>query len=167
VDRKILDIPRWVELGCVVVALVFAGAVFYPVWRSARLAPPSSSCLSNLKQLAIGEGIYAMEHDDKLPPATLWMDAIEPNVKWPEAFRCPAIGGGEGYGYAMNCTLPAQPTMDFQEPSTAVLLFESVLTARNACSGVYGFPDPPRHNDKNAVAFLDGHVKSFARGAKP
>ena len=52
-------------------------------------------------------------------------------------------------------------------PDKTVLLFESVLLARNACSGVYGLPNPPRHNDKNAVAYLDGHAKRLGPGTNP
>jgi prepilin-type processing-associated H-X9-DG protein len=123
--------------------------------------------LSNVKQLAMGQLMYGADHDDGLPLAENWMDAIPQYVRDKDCFHCPAIPEGGGYGYAMNVEMSGKRTSREPEPAAEVLLFESVLLARNACSGVYGFPDPPRHDGKNCFAYLDGHVKAHRPEEKP
>jgi len=167
VNRKILDIPRWWELGCLLLVCWCCGAIMWPVWRAARPAKKSIACLSNIKQLALGQIMYSSDFDDRLPSATAWMDCIAKYVQSAGVFHCPALDGKDEYGYAMNVACDREKTTDEHEPESKVLLFESVLLARNACSGVYGLPNPSRHDDRNVAVYVDGHAKLFGPGKTP
>jgi prepilin-type processing-associated H-X9-DG protein len=145
------------------VVLLMLVAVLWPVTTGGPLRAKSAACMSNLKQLAIAEIMYASDYGDQLPDAMAWMDEINPYVKNEDCFRCPGIEGKDKgvFGYAMDLTMSGKLTEKVAKPESTVLLFDSVLLARNACSGFYGLPNPPRHNKKNIVAFLDGHVKGL------
>ena len=166
-NRKILDIPRRWELGCLLLVLWCCGAIMWPVFRAARPAARSAVCMFNLKQLALGEIMYANDNDDRLPPARTWMDRITNWVKYADAFHCPSVKGENSYGYAMNVDCDKEKMAHEPEPERKVLLFESVLLGRNARSGVYGLPDPPRHEDRNVAVYVDGHARGFGRGKNP
>jgi prepilin-type processing-associated H-X9-DG protein len=110
------------------------------------------------------ELMYAADHDERLPPCLTWMDATQKYANHPDIFRCPErkkIKEGD-YGHAMNVELSLALSTDFTKKSQGIpVLFDSVLLARNACSGFYGFPDPKENN--TAVAYLDGHVSKVKK----
>jgi hypothetical protein len=124
---------------------------------------PKVPCLSNLKQSMIAQVMYGVDHDDRLSPATRWMDACLPYAKHDDLFACPYARRADprAYGHAMNFALSAASQEDEPDPIDTIVLFDSVLLARNACSGFYGLPDPPRHK-LNPVAFLDTHVRALS-----
>jgi len=142
----------------VLLCLVVVGAVLFPLFARAT-GGGRTACLSNMKQCATAVRLYAEDHDDRLPPALSWMDATRQVAQTDYVFACPDLArtNPQSYGYAMNLTVSDVNTALEDQPADTVLLFESVLLARNACSGFYGLPDPPRHGG-NCVAFLDGHV---------
>jgi len=160
----------WRGAGVAGVGIVFfaCGAM---AWRVLSAPPPGRraavACLSHIKQIALGDIMYSADNDDRLPPATTWMDAISPRVPSEALFHCPALEGKNEYGYAMNFELSGKDTKALPRLESQVLVFDSVLLARNACSGVYGFPDASRHNGKYNVAFVDGHAKGFTCGRQP
>jgi hypothetical protein len=141
---------------------VVIGAVVFPVFAKAK-SGRGDACLSNLKQLAAAQAMYALDWDGRLPPANAWMDAIEPLPKSKDIFYNPRVRprSPDAYGYAMNIYCSGIDVNKEADPSGTVLLFESLLLARNACSGFYGLPDPPRNGEANCVAFLDGSVANL------
>jgi hypothetical protein len=136
------------------------GAILFPVFAQSRDHPHRSPCLSNVKQLATGQLIYTCDWEDRLPQAVSWMDKIKPYVKDERVFHCPIAQAKDAnaYGYAMSVACSDVNTVKAPTPDGTVLLFESALLARNACSGFYGLPDPPRHETVDMVAFVDGHA---------
>lgn len=159
--------PFWPANNCVSVLAVAAlvlllGAILFPVFASSKGHGPTR-CLSNIKQCDLGLQMYAGDHDDHLPPADAWMDCIVKYEATDEVLACPDVRGSnpKGYGYAMNIALSCKPIAKVPNPDEVVLIFDSVLLARNACSGFYGFPDPPRPS-RNHVGFVDGHVQSLS-----
>ena len=144
-----------------VIAMVLVGlAVLFPVYVGEH-NPPNAVCTSNLKQLMFGQLIYAEDNAGRLPLAARWMDAGTPYIRNEQNLHCPAFRKTDpkAYGYAMDFALSGLQTKTAPDLATTVVLFESMLLARNATSGFYGFPDPPRHNGGNKSACLDGHVK--------
>lgn len=68
--------------------------IFYPLIGHAKYNAQRSSCLSNLKQIALACAYYTRDYDGVLPPISQgqagWAELIEPEEKmWP-AFRCPS-----------------------------------------------------------------------------
>jgi prepilin-type processing-associated H-X9-DG protein len=177
INRKLSLVWRW--LGFVIIGFaLFTWGSF--LWDTSGPRDGRIPCLSNLKQLALGQLMYEDDNNDRLPQATAWMDAIEPEIETlhshdtpdlaareRQVFHCPALNGKDEYGYAMNFELSGKDTKALPRPESQVLLFDSVLLVRNACSGVYGFPDASRHNGRYYAAFLDGHAKGFRIDQEP
>ena len=115
-----------IELLVVIAIIAILAAILFPVFARAREKAVSQSCLSNVKQLALGCLMYASDWDGKFPKKTtgaaapiacpfsddgvteysyiFWMDMIFPYVKNEQLFVCPARPKGTGYrsGYGIN-----------------------------------------------------------------
>src|SRR5271166_2308746 len=77
-------------LACIVLIAVGA-AVLLPAFAQARRSAQRTAALSNMRSLAIGNLIYATDHDQRLPIATSWMDEVTPNVPNPRVFHSPGL----------------------------------------------------------------------------
>lgn len=137
---------------------VLAAILLFPL-TAGDPRSPGASCMSNLKLLALANLVYLADYDDRLPDSQTWMDSLVPYTKNEDLFHCPDVKktNPKAYGYAMNYEMSGKTQKEVAKPELAPLAFDSVLLVRNATSGFYGFPDPPRHN-RNNVAYLDGHV---------
>jgi prepilin-type processing-associated H-X9-DG protein len=141
---------------------VLGEAMLFPI--TAGEDPKASECMSNLRDLAMAVTIYQTDYDDRLPDSQTWMDRLVPYAKDEDLFHCPDVKKSDphAYGYAMNYELSGKKGSDVAKPELAPLVFDSVLLVRNATSGFYGFPDPPRRDGDN-VAYLDGHVRRLGK----
>lgn len=130
--------------------------------RTVSSAPRGAqqACQSNLKQLALAALMYASDYDERFPIADRWSWALHPYCRNVAIHHCPS--DEEPYSYAVNYKLSRQPMSKVTYPGTTVLLFESDLGLPNAWDDEE-YPgtslcDPPRHNEGNNYAFVDGHV---------
>ena len=158
--------PFWpanigVSVLAVAAIVLILSAVLFPVFVG-RKHDGANLCLSNIKMADMAVQVYATDNDNRLPPATTWMDAAEKYAHTPAVLASPDVRDHDpsGYGYAMNVAMSCKPTAQVHDPGGTALIFDSVLLARNACSGFYGFPDPPRPHS-NFVGFVDGHARSM------
>ncbi|HSI72545.1 MAG TPA: hypothetical protein VK934_05170 [Fimbriimonas sp.] len=97
--------------------------------------------------------LYLQDHDDFAPVANTWIDVLTPYVENVEVFNSPALSQ---YGYALNAEVAGSTAID---PSLVVGLFDSTIVERNATASVSTMPQPPRYDEGNTIAFLDGHVE--------
>src|SRR5688500_20262517 len=68
-------------------------------------------CISNVKQLVLGNIMYQEDWDGRFPPARIWMDAIGDYTKSELIYRCDEVGANPGlYGYAFNVKLSRSKT---------------------------------------------------------
>lgn len=116
-----------------------------------------SACLSNLKQLSIGLGIYQEDNGGMLPPKK-WMTALLPVVKTRDMMECPYYRQVRGGGYALNSDLVGKSGWGVEEPSRTNLLFEFDGTGPNSVAD-FSKRAENRHNGYSAIAYLDTHVK--------
>jgi prepilin-type N-terminal cleavage/methylation domain-containing protein/prepilin-type processing-associated H-X9-DG protein len=121
-----------IELLVVIAIIAILAAILFPVFAKAREKARQTSCLSNLKQLAIGMLAYAQDYDERFPrrsgtsftdPALGtfnlrtdgthqhgWATRILPYVKSSQIYRCPSnnwTNCGINYGlcdYAFDST---------------------------------------------------------------
>jgi hypothetical protein len=93
-----------------------------PALARAKQKAMTISCVNNMKQLAVGVKIYAVDHDGQLPPAATWCDAIQSRVGSPKVFQCPSEPERR-CSYAFNAKLDGKKDSEIN-PQT-VLLFES------------------------------------------
>jgi len=159
------------HLALLVVGVFAMAAVLAPVFQRAREADhgdPESVCARNLKQLALAMLMYAQDYDDRLPPAAVWMDSLEPYVKDLEPLlRCPR--DTRPYSYAMNSGLSGARSTVIREANKVVMLFESDSGRRNA-SGlltIADLADPRRHDGGLFFAFAGGRVRGFTADRFP
>jgi hypothetical protein len=138
--------------GCVtaiVLLLYFVG-----LWLGRAFAPMKSvgnsvTCQKNLMVLVRAEKMYAMDYEDRLPPADGWMDRIDFFLDNKDKGRltCPEVGPPRGprYGYAMNGELSGKVQAKVEGLDRKPLLFDSPDLTRSAVSQGVTLPKPGRH----------------------
>ena len=126
---------------------------------SARQRAQSISCVNNMKQLGLAVKLYAINHDNLLPPPATWSDAIQSNVGSPKVFQC-STEPGQRCAYAFNVKLDGRKDNEI-DPQT-VMLFESDA-GWNATGGP-GMMKPHKHSSRTVnVVLADGAVMQIAR----
>ncbi len=99
-----------IELLVVIAIIAILAAILFPVFARAREKARQTSCLSNVKQLALGVLMYAQDYDERLPgtyqkdgqaadwPLHKWAASVVPYVKNSQLFVCPSDSPGADYG---------------------------------------------------------------------
>ena len=135
-----------------------------PVFQRARENARRASCQSNLKQQMLGVLMYAQDYDEKYPPASKWVDVLQPYVKSEQIFRCPSLPASKegGFGYALNQNLSQISERRIQETWRTIAIYETSNPARNWFGP--GTGRAYRHIGGSNIAFADGHIKWFRKG---
>lgn len=94
-----------IELLVVIAIIAILAAILFPVFAQAREKARASSCLSNLKQLATANLMYAQDYDEFPVPSLLcadntcasgtvedkaWPSRLQPYLKNTQVFFCPS-----------------------------------------------------------------------------
>ena len=102
-----------IELLVVIAIIAILAAILFPVFARAREKARQTSCLSNIKQIALSSLMYAQDYDEFPPPQLMWRpggatfytwcDLIQPYCKNLQLFVCPSnppwpASGGCGFG---------------------------------------------------------------------
>jgi prepilin-type processing-associated H-X9-DG protein len=96
-----------IELLVVIAIIAILAAILFPVFARAREKARQTSCLSNVKQLALGFIMYSSDSDERFPywnwgnrkcggaghPTYLWYMTIYPYVKNAQLYACPSTSG--------------------------------------------------------------------------
>ncbi|HWA84457.1 MAG TPA: hypothetical protein VG820_13530 [Fimbriimonadaceae bacterium] len=115
-------------------------------------AAKSTSCLSNIKQLALATIMFATDNDDVLKTTSAkWANAIYPYTKNKTILTCPEDKPGT-VSYSFNVRLANVSMAKIKNPATTVLAYEG-------SGGKLNF----RHDGRAAVAFADGHAKLITK----
>jgi prepilin-type N-terminal cleavage/methylation domain-containing protein/prepilin-type processing-associated H-X9-DG protein len=111
-----------IELLVVIAIIAILAAILFPVFARAREKARQTSCMSNVKQLALGLMMYSQDYDEKWPFMTYadcfdtssntwkpgafpWTQTVQPYVKSTQIGVCPSdsqracmakIGGSSG-----------------------------------------------------------------------
>ncbi|MDR3691734.1 MAG: hypothetical protein P4L46_20310 [Fimbriimonas sp.] len=125
--QRILPITPY---GCLFLFLWLVGAIFLPVFSSARSAAVLTAGLAHLKQLAAGCIQYASDHNDSFPLAANGMDSISPLVNDPEAFHDPRQND-DMVGYALNFDIAGKSSEELDSLGGTVLIYETKRPGRN------------------------------------
>jgi len=136
-----------IELLVVIAIIAILAAILFPVFARAREKARQSSCLSNVKQLAVGALMYAQDFDERMMPRYYridpavaggpnWCDhLVQPYVKNTQIIYCPSTEQ-KSYGYAQD-NLNFQKLAVFQSPAETVMICD-VKRAINSTGG-YSF----------------------------
>ena len=111
-----------IELLVVIAIIAILAAILFPVFARAREKARQSSCLSNVKQLALATLMYCQDYDEMIPYDDLdydgsgdeaagdgtWRGMIRPYCKNSQLFICPSkrltsnVFDGRWNDYGMN-----------------------------------------------------------------
>jgi prepilin-type N-terminal cleavage/methylation domain-containing protein/prepilin-type processing-associated H-X9-DG protein len=105
-----------IELLVVIAIIAILAAILFPVFAQAREKARQTSCLSNIKQIALGKLMYTQDYDESLPlgayfpnpsqPVVMWYDVVEPYVKAGAKGQMTASSGPAGRKFAAFYACP-------------------------------------------------------------
>lgn len=109
-----------IELLLVISIIAILAGILLPVFAQAREKARTTTCKSNIRQVALALHMYAGDHDEQMPPS-LRIERVSPYaireyswfwtlqrsayVKNDDVFYCPSKGSNWATDYAMNCHL--------------------------------------------------------------
>ncbi|MBD3292809.1 MAG: prepilin-type N-terminal cleavage/methylation domain-containing protein [Armatimonadia bacterium] len=139
-----------IELLVVIAIIAILAAILFPVFARAREKARQSSCLSNMKQLALGQLMYAQDYDEVTvrwngywnsgeydpPRFAYWYEHIMPYVNNNQILICPSASDkalDPGYApsnsylctYAVSNGYPQRALADFKTPASTVMMCET------------------------------------------
>jgi len=139
-----------IELLVVIAIIAILAAILFPVFARAREKARQTSCLSNLKQIALGQLMYVQDYDERthkwhgywdtgqVPTAAdpYWYTLLEPYLKNQQILLCPSAGdkaldpGGSPANtylctYAVSNGWPNQALAAFDTPACTVMMCET------------------------------------------
>ena len=129
------------------------------VWERERDSNRTTTCLSNVTDLAVAALKYANDHGERLPPARDWCDRLRAYLKDPQAFVCPATRN-QRCSYAFNANLSGVRLADIPESRRVVFFFESDR-GWNAAGGPELLPAQPRHRFGRVDVLVRGNGQSL------
>jgi prepilin-type N-terminal cleavage/methylation domain-containing protein/prepilin-type processing-associated H-X9-DG protein len=90
-----------IELLVVIAIIAILAAILFPVFAQAREKARQTSCLSNIKQLAMAVNMYVQDYDETYPFACpdnwwyyTWGINVQPYIKNVQIFKCPSDSNG-------------------------------------------------------------------------
>lgn len=180
-----------IELLVVIAIIAILAAILFPVFAKAREKARQTSCLSNVRQIAMATLMYAEDYDECVPShsqgvteATDWPHPILPYCKNIQIFRCPSasegntsmwghlyVEGRQALCYGMNCYYLGHKSLGQVDDTTGTLMVADSIGdnrigpdywVRNSKIPLCWHGLAPRHNDMLNAAFVDGHAKAMS-----
>jgi len=144
---------KWIIIGVVagaafmlLAALGIVAAMLFPVFARAKEKAQEATSLSNISQLGMAVLMYAADHEETLPEANSWKEAIAEYVGDNTAiFICPATG----QPYTFNEALSGVDLKDLDNPQQTPMLWAPLWVAQGAAGPSQG---------KVVVCYADGHA---------
>jgi prepilin-type N-terminal cleavage/methylation domain-containing protein/prepilin-type processing-associated H-X9-DG protein len=136
-----------IELLVVIAIIAILAAILFPVFARAREKARQTSCLSNVKQLALAVMQYCSDYDGTYncaerdyPTWTLWYDAfLDPYVKNRQVILCPSFKPSnikQSYAWNVNFgyDMSGRPGCDgiseasVKKPAECIMFTEAAIT---------------------------------------
>lgn len=100
-----------IELLVVIAIIAILAAILFPAFARARENARKSSCMSNLKQIALGWAQYTQDYDEKAVPSRVggnpsvqfaWHVIMQPYLKSTQIYICPSNSFGNKLDYTYS-----------------------------------------------------------------
>jgi prepilin-type N-terminal cleavage/methylation domain-containing protein/prepilin-type processing-associated H-X9-DG protein len=168
-----------IELLVVIAIIAILAAILFPVFAKAREKARQTSCLSNIKELALADLMYSQDYDEKVTACAtgpgnacqVWWQLLQPYLKNSQILFCPSQsqqgwgcnygishfigGGGNGISLA-QVAMPSQTVFMGEILIDKVIFWPSEVINGTAVYDAYTFSG---HNEGLNVAWIDGHGK--------
>ena len=118
-----------VEVLVVIAIIAVLAALLFPVFAKARESARATVCTNNQRQLALTISMWTQDHDEMLPPVSVWQD-LEVNRK---ILICPTAGKSRANAYGYNLNVADKPLGDayFQGNEARVIVTADDTAADN------------------------------------
>ncbi|NLO04595.1 MAG: DUF1559 domain-containing protein [candidate division WS1 bacterium] len=176
-----------IELLVVIAIIAILAAILFPVFARAREKARQTSCLSNLKQIALADAMYQSDYDEctasysDVPggqATATYREMLQPYLRNEQIVLCASDSRDSGWSYGPNISDTGLPNLAnshgylyaFRKIATFQRPAETAIFADTAGSyWRYSGGDIQnmrfRHNDGANVSYLDGHAKWISEGA--
>lgn len=143
-----------IELLVVIAIIAILAAILFPVFARAREKARQTSCLSNLKQIGLGELMYAQDNDEKCNPRQVCNSGLtgcfvrgegsgtgymplNPYMKNKQVWVCPSCSNADepGLSYGYNCALDCRAMATINKPSETVMFADHRVNTTYRWSG--------------------------------
>ena len=157
-----------IELLVVIAIIAILAAILFPVFAKAREKARQASCLSNVKQIGLGVGMYAQDYDETMIHSNYrdinnvgysWVQFINPYVKNEQVWDCPSANlkiPGIRYNcsrsYGFNENLWRRKLAQIRHVSEKVMLGD---TTPNTWQGAWSMYRPSRGHRPDNVNGTD------------
>ncbi|MEN6641172.1 MAG: DUF1559 domain-containing protein [Armatimonadia bacterium] len=161
-----------IELLVVIAIIAILASILFPVFAKAREKARQTSCLSNLKQIALGVRMYSDDYDEMMPwvqqyvvwdqVGTLgmypWLQVIQPYIKNTQIYKCPSGPASAITHYSFNaCAMSLSSTIvtgvsgayTLDSPSTpaeTIMVFDAGTPSTSWYDASAGDADPTNEN---------------------
>lgn len=123
-----------VVFGCCAVMIV--SALLMPSFMKSKDAAKGAATLNNMRVIGIGLSMYVADNDNRLPPASTWMDSIGTHVPDSSVIRAPSGDQLDfQYGYVFNSALDQRVFSELSDIDRTPLIFEGDAPLRNTNGG--------------------------------
>lgn len=139
-----------------VLAMIFRAAFPFTIFH--REHPKSAVIISNMRQVAYALNSYAVDWDDRFPPASRWERACSPYLKNLVVLQLPTELGSAVHAPGFNESMGGVERSKLDNPVRTVLLFESSSESTNAVGGPSQCA-PFSNAGKTVLIFTDGLSK--------
>ena len=144
-----------IELLVVIAIVVVLWVIIMPPLRRPQEKWRQAQCGSNISSLALSALQYAVDHEERLPPARDWGQALSVARGDRDPFRCPGDDSRHSrwrpgpYGFSLRLAKVHLGTV--ADPATTPLFWDVTMEGEPAL----------RHCGGLIVGFVDGHAKWF------
>ena len=153
-----------IELLVVIAIIAILAAILFPVFARAREKARQTSCLNNVKQMALACQMYSQDYDETVAPCYIsgapsvcntWWEFLDPYIKNQQVFDCPsghwpsppahpnyphACGSRIDYGMNSDCATYGSRTRTLaqvQYPAETIIMFDGEWTRDPTSSDHY------------------------------
>ena len=144
----------------ILLVVVLVLAIIYPtLFRDA-----SKGCMTQEEHISLAGFMYSNDYDDRFPLLN-WTDSLRTYLRLtgkqeePAQYYIDPAAPDEAYGYAMSREMVGRVLNNIGSPAETPAFFDSPLNRTDAVSSYLEMPNPPRHGDRNNIAFVDGHMR--------